>query len=112
MAYEVAGGTLTSHTLQPEDFGVERSNLEALRGGDAAHNAERAHAILQGERGPQRDIVVANAALAIYAAHPTAGVLGTSLAEGLLECARIAQDCIDSGAAAAKLESFVAFNAR
>jgi hypothetical protein len=50
---------------------------------------------------PQSDIVVANAALAINAAHPTvSGVCGASLADGLLECARIACECIDSGAAA------------
>jgi anthranilate phosphoribosyltransferase len=112
VAYEVAGGTVTGHTIQPEDFGVGRSDLDALRGGDAKHNAGRAYAILQGEPGPQRDVVVANAALAIYAAHRTAGVRGASLAEGLLECARIACECIDSGAAAAKLRSFAAFNAR
>jgi anthranilate phosphoribosyltransferase len=112
VAFEVAAGKVTAHTIHPEDFGVGRSDLDALRGGDAKHNAGRAYAILQGERGPQRDIVVANAALAIYAAHPTAsGVRGASLAEGLLECARLARECIDSGAAAAKLRSFVTFNA-
>jgi anthranilate phosphoribosyltransferase len=112
VAYEVAGGTVTAHVFEPEHFGVERSSLEALRGGDAAHNAERARAILHGEHGPQRDIVVANAALAIYAARPAAGAAGASLVANLLECARIACESIDSGAAAAKLESFVAFNAR
>ena len=110
VAYEVVGGIVTPHVFQPEDFGVERSSLEALRGGDAAHNAERAYAILRGEHGPQRDVVVANAALAIYAAHP--GASGTSLSDSLLECARIAQGCIDSGAAAVKLECLAAFNAR
>ena len=110
VAYEVAGGTVAAHVFEPGHFGVERSSLESLRGGDAAHNAERARAILQGELGPQRDIVVANAALAIYAARPAAGVHGVSLAASLLECAHIACECIDSGAAAAKLESLVAFN--
>jgi anthranilate phosphoribosyltransferase len=113
VAYEVAGGTVTAHVFRPEDFGVERSELESLRGDDAVHNAGRARAILNGERGPQRDIVVANAALAIYAAHPAAsGAGGASLADSLLESARIACECIDSGAATAKLESFVAFNSR
>jgi anthranilate phosphoribosyltransferase len=112
VAFEVAAGIVTEHLFQPEDFGVGRSALDSLRGGDSEHNAARAHAILGGESGAQRDIVVANAALAIYAAHPTAGVRGASLAEGLLECARIARECIDSGAAAAKLQSFVEFNAR
>ena len=112
VAYEVAGGTVTSHTFQPEDFGLERSALGELRGGDAAHNAERVYAILRGARGPQRDIVVANAALAIYAARPAAGSRAVSLTDGLRECARVAKECIDSGAAATKLEKLIAFNAR
>ncbi len=113
VAFEVAAGTVTGHVFQPEDFGVERCSLDALRGGDPMHNAERAHAILKGERGPQRDVVVANSALAIYAAHPTgAGAQGRSLAERLRECTSIARECIDSGAAAAKLAMFAAFNAR
>ncbi len=118
VAYEIDSGKVTSHLFQPEDFGVERSTLEAIHGGGPVHNAARVRAILQGERGPQRDIVVANAALAIYAAHRAAEAMGqepidgakTALAAGsFLEAARIAAEAIDSGAAAAKLESFVAF---
>jgi anthranilate phosphoribosyltransferase len=121
VAYEVHGGEVTRHVFQPEDFGVGRSALEALRGGDARFNAVRANAILQGERGPQRDIVVVNAALAIYAAHRASAAAGqkpvgganAALPEGsFLEAARIAAESIDSGAAAARLESFVAFTAR
>jgi anthranilate phosphoribosyltransferase len=117
-AFEIVGGAVNTHTFQPEDFGVERSSLEAIRGGDAKHNAGRAHAILHGERGPQRDIVVVNAALAIYAAHRAAEEAGqrpptviakASLAESLLECARIAGECIDSGAASAKLQRLIEF---
>ena len=111
VAYEVAAGTVTRHTFQPEDFGVGRSDLVALRGAGAQQNAERARAILQGEPGPQRDIVVVNAALAIYAARRAAGGASIALTGAIPECARIARGCIDSGAAMAKLESFIAFNA-
>lgn len=113
VAFEVSRGMVTGHTFQPEDFGVGRSALEALRGGDAQFNAARANAILQGERGPQRDIVIVNAALAIYAAHRAAGKTGAaSLKEGLLECARVASEQVDSGAAAERLERLVAFSAK
>jgi anthranilate phosphoribosyltransferase len=121
VAYEVHGGEVTRHVFQPEDFGVGRSTLDAIHGGGPQHNAGRVRAILHGERGPQRDIVVVNAALAIYAAHRASEAAGqkpiggakTALPAGsFLEAARIAAESIDSGAAAAKLESFVAFTAR
>lgn len=120
-AFEIVSGTVNTHTFRPEDFGTERSSLDAIRGGDAKHNAGRAHAILHGEKGPQRDIVVANAALAIYAAHRAAEEAGqrpptvirkAPLAESLLECARIACECIDSGAASAKLQGLIEFTSR
>jgi anthranilate phosphoribosyltransferase len=120
-AFEIVGGRVNTHTFCPEDFGMERSSLDAIRGGDAKHNAGRAHAILHGEKGPQRDIVAANAALAIYAAHREAEEAGqrpptvirkAPLAESLLECARIACECIDSGAASAKLQGLIEFTSR
>lgn len=117
-AYEVSGGTVTRRLLTPEDFGVGRSTLAELRGADPVHNAARIRAILSGERGPQRDIIVANAALAIYAAQRAAQAAGQSIggcvsnAASFLEAARIAANSIDSGAAAAKLTDFVAFTVR
>jgi anthranilate phosphoribosyltransferase len=97
---EVHNGILRSYTLQPEDFGLRRAALAALVGGDAKINAEILSRILDGQAGPPRDIVLANAAAALVAA----GRAG-NFPEGV----RMAADSIDSGAARAKLDQLVAF---
>lgn len=88
--------------LDPSHLGIPRATREDLRGGDAVHNAGVARAVLEGERGPVRDIVVLNAAAAIVAGE------GAPAPDGLVEalakaCARAAE-AIDSGAAARLLE--------
>lgn len=97
---DVRGGAVRIYQVTPEDFGLERAPLEAISGGDAAHNAELIRAILSGERGPRRDIVVANAAAAIVAA---------GRAADFLEGAQLAAAAIDSGAAGKKLDALIAF---
>ena len=72
---EVQPDTVRLYEITPEDFGLERAPLEAISGGDAAHNAALIRAILAGETGPRRDIVVANAAAAIVAAGRAADFL-------------------------------------
>ena len=52
----------------PADFGVDTANAADLTGGDRAANRKIAVAVLQGERGPRRDIVLVNAAAALLAA--------------------------------------------
>ena len=86
--------------VTPEDFGLERAPLDAISGGDAAQNAEIILAIFSGERGPRRDIVVANAAAAIVA---------SGLANDFLEGARQASTAIDSGGSMKKLDALIAF---
>jgi len=88
------------YQITPEDFGLERAPLEAIAGGDAALNAGLIRAILAGEKGPRRDIVVANASAAIVA-----GGRATDFLEG----AQMAAQSIDSGAARKKLEELIAF---
>ncbi len=97
---EVRGGRVTRYAVTPEDFGVERAPVEALRGGAPGENAALIRRILAGEAGPQRDIVVANAAAALVAA---------GLAENFRDGARAAAKAIDSGAARHKLAAFVGF---
>jgi anthranilate phosphoribosyltransferase len=89
------------YSIAPEDFGLERAPLEVMAGGDAAHNAELIRAILNGEKGPHRDIVLANASAAIVAAGHAAD---------FLEGALLAAQSIDSGAARKKLDALLAFN--
>ena len=86
--------------ITPEDFGLERAPLEEIVGGDAALNAELIRAILGSEKGPRRDIVVANASAAIVAGGRAADFLGG---------AQMAAQSIDSGAASKKLDALIAF---
>jgi anthranilate phosphoribosyltransferase len=88
------------YSVAPEDFGLERAPLEAISGGDAAHNAGLIRAILSGDKGPRRDVVLANASAAIVAA---------GRAADFLEGAQFAAQSIDSGAALQKLNALVAF---
>ena len=56
------GGSLRRFTINPEDAGLPRAPVEAIRGGDAALNAATLQALLQGATGPYRDTVLLNAA--------------------------------------------------
>jgi anthranilate phosphoribosyltransferase len=118
VAFEIHAGAVTRHLLCPEDFGLARVSLESLRGGDAARNAARLRAIFGGEPGPQRDFVLANAALAIYAAHRAARLASATAAVGtdaplspsaLSVATRLAAASIDSGAALGLLNRFIQF---
>jgi anthranilate phosphoribosyltransferase len=88
------------YQITPEDFGLERAPLEAISGGDAAHNAGLIREILSGEPGPRRDIVVANASAAIVA---------SGRAADFLEGAQLAAASIDSGEARKKLDALIKF---
>jgi anthranilate phosphoribosyltransferase len=103
---ELRDGTVRSYTVTPEAFGLRRAPLEAVRGGDAGHNAEIIHKILgrsmlYREHGPHREIVLANAAAALVAAER---------ATDFLDGVRLAAQSIDSGAARERLEALVAFS--
>ncbi len=96
---EVKGGSVTRSTVTPEEFGLSRASIDDLKGGDPADNAVITRAILDGDTGPKRDIVLLNAGAAICAGGKTA-----SIREGL-EAARTS---IDSGSAKAKLVELAA----
>jgi len=102
---ELRDKTVRSFTLTPEDFGLRHAPLDAIRGGDAAQNAEIIHKVLgrpmlYREHGPHRDIVLANASAALVAA---------GRAADFLDGVRLAARSIDSGAARDRLEALVAF---
>jgi anthranilate phosphoribosyltransferase len=90
-------GVSVSH-VTPEEFGLQRCPMSALRGGDARGNAVTVRAVLNGEGGPKRDVVLLNAGFALVAA----GVAET-VAAGIER----ARGAIDSGAARDKLEQLV-----
>jgi anthranilate phosphoribosyltransferase len=96
---ELKDGDIFAFDLTPEDAGLKRSKIEALKGGDAANNAAAIHALLQGEPGPYRDIVLLNSAAALIV-----GGKADSLADGIEK----AEASIDSGLAARALDRLVA----
>lgn len=96
---ELRDGEARTYTIAPEDLGASRAPLAAVRGGDAAMNAEITRVVLDGGTGPRRDIVLLNAAATIYVA---------GRAENLAAGMRLAAEAIDSGAAAAKLDALIA----
>ena len=91
---EVARGGIERHRWEPEDFGVARAGLEGLKVSGPAESAAIIRQVLAGQEGPARDIVVINAAAAIW----TAGRAAT-----LAEAANLAQQAIDAGHAEALL---------
>ncbi len=103
LALAISDGQVNRRTLRPEDFGVEPASLADLRGGVPEANAQIARAVLAGARGPRRDIVLVNAAAALA----TAGK-----AQDVRAGMRLAQESVDSGAAARKLEALTAFTRR
>ncbi len=97
---EVRGGGVRRFTVTPEDFGVARAPLEAVRGGSAQENATTIREIFSGTSGPRRDIVAANGAAALVAA---------GIAADFFEGARLANAALTSGAAREKLGALVKF---
>lgn len=94
------GGAVRTSEVCPEEFGLARASLEALRGGDPATNAQLLRRVLAGERGPHRDLVLANAAAAFTLA---------GKARGFSEAVEQAAEVIDCGAARRKLDALIAF---
>ena len=92
---EFKNGRLRSYSLRPVDLGIKKAKLKDLEGGNARDNAEIAKAILQGEKGPKRDIALLNAGCAIYTADKV---------KSIREAIELAKESIDSGNAWRKLE--------
>ncbi|MFH1441708.1 MAG: anthranilate phosphoribosyltransferase [Candidatus Omnitrophota bacterium] len=92
-----------TYEINPEDFGIKRAGLDDIRGGSAVDNAKILTDVLNGKPGAYRDIVVLNAAAAIYAADKV-----VSIKEGI----GLAQESIDSKKALKKLELLREFSQR
>jgi len=99
---ELSDGQISTYDIEPERFGLEKCHLEDLKGGDPDTNAQLIRRLLDGEKGPKRNVVLLNAAAGI------AAVKGLSLEEGLKE----AEKSIDSGSAKKKLELLVLMSAK
>jgi anthranilate phosphoribosyltransferase len=93
--HEARRGDVHSYTIEPEQFGMQRWSFDAVRGGTVQANVRLAEAVLKGERGPSRDVVLLNAGAALY----MAGVVD-SIRDGI----RRAADELDSGRARRKVD--------
>ena len=95
---EVKNGWVRSYTITPEQFGFERCQKDALRGGTPPENAEFLKAVLNGEKSAKKDAAVLNAAAAMFI---------TGKYESIEAAVKIAGDVIDSGKAMRKLDDFI-----
>ena len=101
---EIRDGWFQSYELTPEQFGYKRCDKKELTGGSPEENAEITRAILSGEeQGAKRQAVCLNAGAALYITGKT-----DTIEAGV----RMAEKLIDSGAAAKKLDEFIAESLR
>ncbi len=98
---ELKDGRTSSFFISPEDFGLPRVGLDKLRGGTASENATLLRNILAGVPGPQRDVVLMNAAAALVA-----GDKVETLQQGI----DLAQEALDNGHALDKLNQLIEFS--
>ena len=95
---EVTGSEIKNYEISPEGLGFEKTGMDSLKGSTAEENAALLRDILNGKLGPQRDVVLMNAAAALVAGNRT-----RTLRAGV----EAATESIDSGKAASKLESLI-----
>jgi len=95
------GAQIVAYDIEPNELGIPIAEDQALKGGDVAFNAKIVDNILSGQAGPQRDIVLLNAAYALYAADKV-GDIGQGL--------QLAADSIDKGLALKKLQDLKEFS--
>jgi len=96
---EVVDGRTAEWFVDPGQFGIAPADLESVAGGTPEENAAISRAVLGGEQGPQRDLVVLNAGAALYV-----GGLAADVEQGVAKAA----EAIDSAAAAQVLERLIA----
>ncbi|WP_175412474.1 anthranilate phosphoribosyltransferase [Streptomyces sp. TRM64462] len=104
----VRDGAVREEGFDPRDVGIDLVPVEALRGADASYNADVARRLLAGETGPVRDAVLLNSAAALMALEPSDAPLPDQIRAGIARAA----DSIDSGAARATLDRWVAASNR
>jgi anthranilate phosphoribosyltransferase len=94
---ELKDGNVVESEVNPAELDLEAAGPQDLAGGTAEENARAIRQVLEGERGPRRDIVLLNAA---------AGLVASALAPDMREGIVLAAQSVDSGAAAQTLDRF------
>jgi anthranilate phosphoribosyltransferase len=103
--WTVGGGSVEGpFTVDPRELGIEPVAADALKGADASYNAKVVRALLDGEPGPVRDVVLLNAGAALAAYAPTAEPITNRIRAGMDRAA----EAIDSGAAKDALDRWIA----
>lgn len=96
---ELKDGRVTEYMLNPAQFGLPLHDVQTIRVQDAGQSRQMVQAVLAGEKGPARDIVLLNAGAAIYVAG-----LAVDMQQGIAQAAQV----IDNGAAKDKLQQLAA----
>jgi anthranilate phosphoribosyltransferase len=91
---------ITEYAIEPKQFGLDIAPIESIQVKDAAESKARVEAVLANEAGPSRDVVVLNAAAALYV---------SGVAQSLWDGVAAARDAIATGAARGKLDDLVRF---
>ena len=108
--WEVSRGVVAEHDLDPSDLGIERADITSLLGADAQHNARVSRAMLAGQTGPIRDVILLNAAAGITAFELSQDHerMQEPIVSRLAKNYERASSAVDSGDAEAKLAEWVA----
>ena len=96
--FELKNGQEKEFVIDPKEYGFTSVSKEAISGGSAEENADFLKKILDGEKGPKRDIVILNSAVALYAAGKV-----SEIKEGI----HLSEKAIDSGDAKKVLENLI-----
>jgi len=108
--FEVSRGSVTEHDFDPREVGFTYSSIDDIRGGTPANNAALARTVLAGEKNAARDIIVLNSAAGIVAHRLSNNPAERDrpFVDRMAEAVEISIHSIDSGAARAKLDAWVA----
>lgn len=108
--FEVTRGSVTEHDFDPREVGFTYSSIDDIRGGTPDDNAALARTVLAGEKNAARDIIVLNSAAGIVAHRLSKNPAerDRSFVDRMAEAVEVATHSIDSGAASAKLDAWIA----
>ena len=108
--FEVSRGSVTEHDFDPREVGFTYSSIDDIRGGSPEENAALARTVLAGEKNAARDIILLNSAAGIVAHRLSNNPAerDRSFVARMAEAVEASAHSIDSGAASAKLDAWVA----
>jgi anthranilate phosphoribosyltransferase len=106
----VSRGSVTEHDFDPREVGFSYSSIDDIRGGSPEENAALARTVLAGEKNVARDIILLNSAAGIVAHRLSNNPAerDRSFVARMAEAVQVSAHSIDSGAASAKLDAWVA----